>query len=141
MRLPSILVGSWLVVASSLCADAQALQVLRITPSGEDVPPGPQIVIQFDRAVVPIGRMDRGPRDVPAHVEPDPGCRWTWIDPTALACQLDSDHQLAPATRYEVEVRPPLRAIDGATLAAPVRSSFLTQRPDVEQAWFDTWVT
>ena len=33
-----------------------ALSIVRITPSGVDVPPGRQIVLQFDRAVVPVGR-------------------------------------------------------------------------------------
>ena len=41
------------------------LMLRSITPPGEDVPPGRQIVFQFDRPVVPIGRMDREAGEVP----------------------------------------------------------------------------
>lgn len=38
---------------------AGAMMLLRVTPEGGDVQPGRQIVFQFDRPVVPIGRMER----------------------------------------------------------------------------------
>ena len=44
---------------------AGALKLLRITPSGDDVEPGRQIVFQFDRPVVPIGRMQRKAQKFP----------------------------------------------------------------------------
>ncbi len=49
-----------ITVATSLCVAAPPpLHITRITPSGMDVPAGRQIVFQFDRPVVPMGRMAR----------------------------------------------------------------------------------
>lgn len=41
------------------------LQVIKITPDGEHVPAGKQIVIQFDRPVVLIGKMERPSAEFP----------------------------------------------------------------------------
>ena len=51
------LAGSILTAVSSSADQPDALQVVRITPTGRDVPAGRQIVFQFNRAVVPVGRM------------------------------------------------------------------------------------
>jgi hypothetical protein len=45
--------------AQAVDAAVAPLRITSITPSGSNVPPGRQIVIQFDRPVVPIGRMER----------------------------------------------------------------------------------
>ena len=70
MRHPAALSIIWLAMllsffclilptGASSADEPASLQVLRITPTGMDVPPGRQIVFQFDRAVVPVGRMER----------------------------------------------------------------------------------
>jgi hypothetical protein len=41
------------------------LKVVRITPAGTEVPPARQIVFEFDRAVVPVGRMERDAAELP----------------------------------------------------------------------------
>ena len=48
----------------------KALKVTRITPSGADVPPGRQIVFEFNRPVVPLGRMERSASEIPISIEP-----------------------------------------------------------------------
>ena len=40
----------------------EPLKLLRVTPAGEDVPLSAQIVFEFNRPVVPLGRMERLPR-------------------------------------------------------------------------------
>src|SRR3546814_11528126 len=50
--------GACLAVAS-VTAWASDLQLLRVTPAGNDVPAQSQIVFAFDRDVVPLGRMAR----------------------------------------------------------------------------------
>jgi len=35
------------------------LEIVRVTPSGDDVPPGRQIVLTFNQPVVPVGKMER----------------------------------------------------------------------------------
>ena len=46
------------------------LKILRISPSGEDVPVGKQILLEFDRPVAPLGRMERSPSEIPVAIEP-----------------------------------------------------------------------
>lgn len=115
------------------------LRILSVTPSGEDVPPGREIVLQFDRPIVPIGRMERSPGEVPVSVEPELECEWRWLNTSALACQLGEESALAPATRYRVTVRPGLRARDGSTIGSERTFLFVTERPDVRWASFETW--
>ena len=118
---------------------AEPLRITSVTPSGEDVPAGRQIVFQFNRPVVPIGRMSRDAAEIPIEIEPALACQWRWIDPSALACQLGEDQSLAPATRYALTLRPGLRALDGATISAPLEHAFVTERPGVVYASFRTW--
>lgn len=82
--------------------------------------------------------MDRTADEVPIAIEPDPGCRWRWLDSSALACEL-GDGALRPATRYSLVVQPTIVALDGSTLAAPVQHAFETERPRIAYAWFSTW--
>jgi len=115
------------------------LRIDRITPEGEDVPAGRQVVIQFNRAVVPVGRMERRPNEVPVRISPALKCEWRWLNTSALACQLGEKDALAPATVYTVRVEPGLRAEDGGTLAEPVEHRFVTERPRVEWVSFERW--
>ncbi|MBN1379143.1 MAG: hypothetical protein JXA04_07885 [Gammaproteobacteria bacterium] len=50
---------------SANVAKSSALEILRITPEGNDVPAGRQIVIRFNRPVVAIGRMERNANEIP----------------------------------------------------------------------------
>ena len=120
-------------------AAAAPLAVSRITPVGDDVPAANQIVIEFDRPMVPLGRMERRAEEVPVSVAPALACQWRWLDRQSLACNLDAAATLAPATRYAVTVRPGIQAMDGATLAEAVTAHFMTERPGVTQVWFRTW--
>lgn len=120
-------------------AATEPVRLLRVTPAGLDVPAEGQIVVQFDGAVVPLGRMERRASEVPVEVEPDPGCAWRWLDRSTLACQLSADRTLKPATRYRVELRPGAATSDGAPLRESAPHEFVTQRPAVEYHWFGTW--
>lgn len=116
-----------------------ALEVRRIVPSGEDVPVGRQIVIEFDRPVVPIGRMARDADELPITVYPALQCQWRWLNTSSLACQLDEDNQLVASTRYTLEIGTTLTTESGIGLAAPLRHEFITQRADVRWPNFRTW--
>ena len=115
------------------------LAISRITPSGEDVPAARQVVIAFNRAVVPIGRMERRPDEVPVRITPALECQWRWLDPRNLACQLGTGSGMRAATRYHVEVSADLRTYDGASLPAAVQHRFVTQRPAISWVQFRTW--
>ena len=117
------------------------LRISRITPSGVDIPPGRQIVFEFDRPVVPLGRMERDPSEVPISIEPALSCQWRWLNSSNLACQLNEQHAMAPSTRYNITVRPEIKSEDGAALAEPVTHSFVTMRPRTDSAVFDMWLS
>lgn len=120
-------------------APREGLRLLRVTPSGDDVPTTSQIVFQFDRPVVPLGRMARREGEIPIRITPDPDCQWRWLDPSALACQLAESHRLARSTRYRIEVDSGFEALDGTSLSEAGRYGFVTERPEVRYQWFQTW--
>jgi hypothetical protein len=136
----SIFLFTWLGAALSAAQPTrEPLKLLRMTPVGEDVPVGQQIVFEFSRPVVPVGRMERRAEEIPITITPALACGWRWLNTTALACQLREQDAMAPATRYTVTVRPGITTQDGATLAAEVHHTFITQRPRVVATRFHTW--
>lgn len=116
------------------------LQVLRISPSGDDVPASTQIVFQFDRSVVAIGRMDRNDDEIPVLISPALKCEWRWLNSTALACQLPED-EMTQATSYNVVMKPGIITETGVGLAQEVEHSFTTTRPKVTYTRFTNWLT
>ena len=116
-----------------------SLKIVRITPNGMDVPPGRQIVFQFDRPVVPVGRMERKAEEIPITISPAVDCRWRWLNTSALACQLAEQSSLRRATRYQIAVNPGITSEDGAILAEPLQHTFTTERPAVRHSWFRNW--
>jgi uncharacterized protein YfaS (alpha-2-macroglobulin family) len=117
------------------------IKILRVNPSGENVPAGRQIVFQFDRPIVPLGRMERSASEIPITIEPSLACQWRWLNPSALACQLDEKHAMIPATRYKITVRPGIVAEDGGGLPGPVTFGFVTERAKVSDVWLQTWIS
>ena len=117
----------------------QPLKVLRITPSGEDVSPGRQIVLQFNRPVVPLGRMERSSEEIPIKITPSLNCQWRWLNTSALACQLGDNDSMNYSTRYELAIDPGINAEDGSTIAKEKSHTFITTRPDIRYARPTNW--
>ena len=124
---------------SAALKEQKDLKITRITPEGDDVPAGREVVIQFNRPVVPSGRMERDAGEIPVDFSPALTCQWRWINTSALACYLDEKDKLKDATRYTLTIKPGLRAQDGATTGEIYTHSFITQRPQIRYAWFKTW--
>lgn len=118
----------------------EPLEVLRMTPTGEDVPASQQIVFEFNRPVVPVGRMERTAEEIPIAITPPVECEWRWLNTTSLACQLTDDKKLRAATKYDVVVKPGIKAEDGVTLKSPFKDTFITVRPKVEYPMFRKWM-
>jgi len=116
---------------SSNVSTDKELKILRITPKGNDVPAGRQVVFQFDRPVVPIGRMERDQKDIPVTISPLLNCEWRWLNTSALACQLREEDAMTQATEYEIVMKPGITAENGARLSREVSHSFTTTRPKV----------
>lgn len=124
---------------SAVAAAEKDLRIVRVNPTGMDVQPSFQIVITFNRPVVPLGKMERDAKDIPVTITPAVDCQWRWLNTTSLSCKLTNDKTLPEATAFTVDVRPGIKAEDGATIAAPYHATFTTQRPDVRYAAFKTW--
>lgn len=107
------------------------LKIVRISPTGDDVEQRQQIVLQFNRPVVPTGRMDREASEIPVEILPAVNCHWHWLNRSALACNLDEKDLLTLATRYRVRVKPGIRDENGVTIAKKMEHTFLTARPKV----------
>lgn len=118
---------------------AGPLQISNITPGGDNVPSQRQIVIQFDRDMVPLGAMERSKDEIPVTITPDVKGQWRWLDTSALALQLDESQTLEPATRYTLVINPGITALDGSTLTDSVTHTFTTQRPRISWVNFQTW--
>lgn len=137
---------TWAVLACAMMATGAAqsasgpLQIRRISPGGDQVQPGQELVIQFDRTMVALGDMTRAPSQAHVQVSPDPGCEWRWLNTSELACRLAGKTRFRPATEYTVSVDTALTAHDGAHLAAPVTETFTTWLPQVDSADFQHWL-
>jgi len=132
--------AAWGVFDSAAVPTGTPLKVQRVVPEGNQVPaPGRQIVVTFDRPVKTIGDLSVAAGQSPVSVSPAVACQWHWLDPRALACELNDKNALVPATRYTVTVAPGIKSQDGAVLESEYAWSFTTERPAVTQYSFKTW--
>ncbi|MEP1230205.1 MAG: MG2 domain-containing protein, partial [Litorimonas sp.] len=115
------------------------VKIIRIVPSGEDVAATRQITFQFNRPIVPIGRMERNTEDIPVTITPPLECQWRWLNTSALACNLGDATQITPATQYTLVMHPGISAEDGATISETIVHKFISQRPQARYARFKTW--
>lgn len=117
------------------------LTIQRITPDGEDVPPGRQIVIEFNRPVVAVGKMERSSNEIPITITPSLTCQWRWISTRSLACNLDEKQAMQPSTEYTMQVNPGIKTLDGTTIAQTAEHKFITHRPQARYVQFRLWKT
>ena len=103
---------AWSATPSMAQPKREALTLVRVTPTGEDVPLGTQIVFEFNRPVVPLGRMERQSEEIPITITPSLPCAWRWLTTTTLACELGERSPMARATRYSITVQPGIKAED-----------------------------
>lgn len=125
--------------APAMAQDTAELRIVRITPDGDDVAATRQIVLEFNRPVVPVGSMARTAEEVGITIEPAVNCQWRWLNTTALSCNLAEKESLKPATAYKLHIEPVIKAEDGASIAAAQDHSFTTQRPRADEAYVRTW--
>jgi len=109
-----------------------ALHVLRVSPSDTtgDVPRATPVVVFFDRPMVPLTALETPPTLAPARIDPPLPGQGRWL----TTATWEWSPTLRGATRYTVTVPAGLRALDGATLAAPYTGVFRTVRPAVARA-------
>lgn len=115
------------------------LRIVRITPDGDNVDAARQIVIEFNRPVVPLGNMARRDEELGITITPAVDCQWRWLNTSALACNLPEKSPLARATAYKMRIEPRIAAQDGAMIAAAQDHSFTTLRPATGNVSIRTW--
>lgn len=120
-------------------AEPKTLDIVRITPTGDGVPASKQIVIEFNRPVVPIGKMDRTADELGITITPALNCQWTWLNTSSLACNLDDKDAMAQSTRYKLSIQPKITAEDGAKVSDIKTHEFLTERANINGYDFSTW--
>ena len=117
------------------------LTIVRALPTGDQVPAARQIVVTFDRDVVPVGDIKASSEQSPVTIEPQVDCHWHWLDPRSLACELNANAALTPATEYRVSIVKGLRADDGSALKEAYSWTFTTERPAVKEYSFSHWTS
>lgn len=122
-------------------AGSRPLELLRITPSGEDVPTAGRITFEFNQPMAALGRMEREPSEVPIRLDPPVSCQWQWLNETTLSCRLREQDRLRPATRYHISLSPHLSSLAGSQLGREISHSFLTERPSITGVWFREWTS
>jgi len=119
--------------------DAKELRILRVTPEGLDVPDTRQIVIEFNRPVVPVGAMDRKADELGVTITPPLNCQWRWLNTSALSCNLSDQDAMKLSTAYTLDIAPKIKAEDGATIAEAYHHTFTTQRAQIDNANIQLW--
>lgn len=101
------------------------LAVAMVKPEGVEQSDVNQVVIIFNKKMVPLGDMEKSAQDLPVSILPEPNCRWRWLNTTTLACWLDEI--LPDSTEYAVRIGSGITALDGTRLSADYESVFATQ--------------
>ncbi|MCP4393066.1 MAG: large extracellular alpha-helical protein [Alphaproteobacteria bacterium] len=114
------------------------LKVTSIIPSGTSVRKDRQIVINFNRKVVPLQAIPENYQP-PITISPKVNCKWHWLSSTALACQLDQKDALKKATKYNITVHKNFAAEDGTKTEEAYNHSFTTLPPQYSYYSFSTW--
>lgn len=121
-----------------VAADA-ATSLVGVTPEGDDVQPPSQLVFQFSRPVVPLGRMERSEKEIAISITPKLACEWRWINTSSLSCNLGQKATPQPATTYRIEIPKAFDLSRGEVLSEPQSRTFTTNRPRITESWFKTW--
>ncbi|HEY3645696.1 MAG TPA: MG2 domain-containing protein, partial [Gammaproteobacteria bacterium] len=141
----------------SIATPSGAVQVLRITPSGQVESAQRQVVIQFDRPMVVLGAAPPKLDSVPVDIAPALDCSWHWVNTSTLACELGEHRSkpgtpgyarfgyqveqggFAPATSYKVTVHAGIKATDGNELEKDATEEFETERPRAQYGYLREW--
>ena len=106
------------------------LSIVRVTPSGDEVPTTRgEIIIEFDRPMVPFGESHRNLRQVPVEIKPEIECNWMWDSASQLSCFPRDPFK--HTTTYSITIGKSLTAMDGAMLYRNTEFTFRTTSLDV----------
>ena len=105
--------------------ESDQLQVVSVTPSGDEVPiTRGEIIIEFNKKMVAFGQTDKDLSTVPVEIKPELQCTWRWTGLSQLTC-AHSD-RLLYTTSYVISIGISLEALDGSRLESQREFSFRT---------------
>ena len=139
MLIHKIITISCLLIYNPFAASqTKMLEIVRVTPEGNDIASLKQITFLFNRSVVPLGKMERSPAKIPIKIQPKLSCSWRWLNTKILACNIKEGAVLQRATTYNITVSPGIKAEDGATTKEK-EYQFSTTRPMAKNVRIRTW--
>lgn len=138
---------------SSGAPQEDVMRLLRISPRGEDVEQVRQIIFEFSKPVVPLGRMERTADEIPLTFDPQVECQWRWLSRNSLVCQLGKESALKLSTTYYLQLGVRPQEEEGLSIWRAVESYIreadagdatrmklcVTARPTVESVTFRRW--
>lgn len=124
-----------MLVSAQFASAAEELKILSATPQGNlnALDDGKAITLTFDRPVIALSGVEKDVREGPISMTPAVKGVYRWMGTSTLS--FIPDTPLAYATRYVVNVKAPITAVDGAVLAKPFNFSFVTPRPQVTEVY------
>jgi len=134
------ILAAWLlavaaVFACSPFAAAQSeggVKIISAIPAGDlsGADQAQQIVVVFDRPMVPLGALPEGAGSGPLALDPAVAGKYRWLGTTRIA--FIPDQQLPLATAFSASVPAGVKALDGTELAEDYYWTFTTLRPDID---------
>lgn len=112
-------------------------EIFNVLPVGKDVSNKQEIVITFDKEVVPLGAMQRESIDI--EITPEVACKWRWLNRSSLACTLERQDKLKLATNYNIRVSKNFSKQDNIELSSAYKTSFSTKTPEIYSAYTILW--
>ncbi|MGD9158653.1 MAG: hypothetical protein PVG39_09620 [Desulfobacteraceae bacterium] len=71
--------------------------------------------------------MDRDASETPIEIIPEVKGQWRWLNTSSLALVLNEEKSLLPATKYNILVKPGIKAEDSATIKETIQHAFITE--------------
>ncbi len=115
-------------------AGAPVLAAALPAPDSVSVPLDADIVLVFDRPVIPLTQVQGEAslpklKELPVSISPEVRGRWRWLGTTTAI--FHPEQGLMPATRYTVSVPPGIRTVSGDVTEKDLSWNFETERPRV----------
>ena len=121
-------------------ATSKPLKVRAIYPVGEEVETSERITIEFNQNIVALGGTSIFDDEiVPVDIVPAVECEWNWVKLNTLQCELPVDSDLVAATKYQVTVRPGIKAPNGQMMDDEYVHFFETTLPSLNFARIESW--
>ncbi|HMO02244.1 MAG TPA: alpha-2-macroglobulin family protein [Oligoflexia bacterium] len=118
---------------------AEEVKLIKMTPSGENVDVGQEVLFEFDKKMVRLG--DFKVKKAPIIFSPNLNCDWRWLSQTTLACRLNKKDRFKYATRYSVKFVDQLVSLAGEKFQKQLELSFSTEVPKIKYSHLLKWLS